>query len=84
MIILLVRWIHPAQHIAVMRAVSQHWHQWSGGSPCVLHLCPKRLCRSRRMCDEEGFEIDGLCGKGERECRATVALGFECATELLG
>ena len=64
--------------------ISQHWHLWSWGSPCVLHLGPKRLGWSRGMYGEEGFESDGLCPKGKREGRATIALGFERATELLG
>jgi hypothetical protein len=83
----------------------------------VLHLCPKRRGRSRRMCGQEcrgaverigpkgddhpgqycpqgaewsspaaedGFEIDGLCRKGEFDRRSTVALGFKRPTELLG
>ena len=69
---------------ATQARIPQHWHLWSCGVGCVLHLGPKRLCRSRRMCGEKGFESDGLGRKGKRECRAAGALGFERAAELLG
>jgi hypothetical protein len=84
MIILLVRWIHPTQYIAVMGASYSTGISGPGARRACSIFARSVLGRSRRMHREAGFESDGLCRKGERECRATVALGFERATELLG